>query len=281
MEVVGGMDVVGQLPATVQELFGLQGKVALVLGGGYGMGEACAKWLAHAGCDVVIGEIIPERAERVAADIRSMGRRSHAAIGDMTDHATVDRLLPEAEAELGGIDILVSIIGQAGWFTFLDMSAEDWALDQRRNLEYFVHCSQWVARSIARRGTGGAICAIASVDGIGPSPMHASYGAAKAGIISMVRTMASELAEFGIRVNCIAPGTTKTPRAISRSSYEAVDERAKTMGIPLGRAGHTSEIARAVLFLVSDMSPYVTGITLPLDGGWLVMRPDIGSGNRR
>lgn len=276
-EITVGADPSAQMrfPATIGELFGLQGKVALILGGGYGMGECCAKWLAHAGCDVIIAEIIPERAVRVATAIRSMGRRAHEAIGDMCDPAVVDEVLPKAEAALGSVDIVVSIIGEAGWFSFLDTTMTDWARDQRRNLDYFFYCSQWAARSMIRRGTGGAMCAIASVDGMQSSPMHAAYGVAKAGIISLVKTMAVELAQYGIRVNAVAPGTVKTPRAVARSSPAAIDEMARAVGIPLGRSGAVDEVAHAVLYLVSDMASYVTGVTLPMDGGWLAARLDI------
>jgi len=264
------------LPANLEELFGLEGKTALVLGGGFGMGEQCSRWLARAGCDVIVADIIPERAANVAQQVRSLGRRAHEAVGDMCEPSVVDRVLPEAEAALGGIDVLVSIIGEAGWFSVLDTSVEDWKYDQRRNLDYFFYCSQYAARSMVRRGTSGAMCAIASVDGMQSSPMHGAYGAAKAGLISLVKTMAMELGPHGIRVNCVAPGTIKTPRAVARTSPEAVDERARQAGIPLGRAGATDEVAQAVLYLVSDMARYVTGITLPMDGGWLASRLDIG-----
>jgi 2-deoxy-D-gluconate 3-dehydrogenase len=270
------MSATQDIPAQIGDLFGLNGKVALVLGAGQGMGESCAKLLALAGCDLILAEIIPERAARVAADIRAMGRRAHEAIGDMCDPAQVDELLPKAEAALGGVDVVVSIIGEAGWFSVLDTSREDWARDQRRNLDYFFYCSQWAARSMVRRGRGGAICAIASVDGLQASPMHAAYGVAKAGIISLVKTMAAELGRDGIRVNAVAPGIIKTPRAVARSSPEAVDQMARDGGLPLGRAGTTAEVANAVLYLVSDMARYVTGITLPMDGGWLASRLDIG-----
>jgi len=264
------------MPANLEELFGLDGKVALVLGGGFGMGEQCSRWLARAGCHVIVADIIPERAANVAAQVRAMGRKAYAAVGDMCDPATVDTVLPAAEAELGGVDILVSIIGEAGWFSVLDTTLEDWKYDQRRNLDYFFYCSQWAARSMVKRGAGGAMCAIASVDGMQSSPMHGAYGAAKAGLISLVKTMAMELGPHGIRVNAVAPGVIKTPRAVARRPAEAIDENAREMGIPLGRAGAPDEVANAVLYLVSDMARYVTGITLPMDGGWLASRLDIG-----
>jgi NAD(P)-dependent dehydrogenase (short-subunit alcohol dehydrogenase family) len=275
------MDRATNPPTTLEDFFGLKGKVALVLGGGLGMGEASAKLLAHMGCDIIIAEILPDRAARVANDVRAMGRRAYEAVGDMCDPAQVDAVLPKAEEALGGVDIVVSIIGEAAWASFLDTSLDDWALDERRNLRYFFYCSQWAARSMVRRGKPGAICAITSVDGLQASPMHGAYGAAKAGLVSLVKTMANELGPHGIRVNCIAPGMIKTPRAVARSSAEAIDKSGLDMGIPLGRGGSTQEIAETVLYLVSDMSRYVTGITLPMDGGWLVTRLEYGLTNRR
>jgi len=269
------------VPSEVEDLFGLKGKVALVLGGGLGMGEASAKLLARMGCDIIIAEILPERAARVAGDIRAMGRRAYEAVGDMCDPAQVDKVLPAAEEALGGPDIVVSIIGEAAWSSFLDTTMDDWMLDQRRNLAYFFYCSQWAARSMERRNKPGAIVAISSVDGLQASPMHAAYGAAKAGIVSLVQTMANELGPLGIRVNAIAPGMIATPRAVARLSVEEMNSRADSLGIPLGRAGSTAEIAETVLYLVSNMSRYVTGITLPMDGGWLATRLDYGGGNKR
>lgn len=269
------------LPADLEELFGLKGKTALILGGGYGMGEQCALWLARAGCDIIVADILPERAAAVAAKVRGLGRRAHAAVGDMCEQAVVDSVLPEAEAALGGIDILISIIGEAGWFSVLDTTLEDWKYDQRRNLDYFFLGAQYAARSMVKRGVAGRICAIASVDGMQASPMHGAYGAAKAGLISLVKTLAIELGPDGIRVNCVAPGMTKTPRVTARVSPEALDANAREMGIPLGRAGAIHEVAQAILFLVSDMSAYITGVTLPVDGGWLSSRLDVGNFTNR
>ena len=138
-----------------ESVFGLKGKVALVLGGGLGHGESVSKHLARAGCDVIVADIIAERAARVAGDIRAMGRRAHEAVGDMCEPDQVDRVLAAAEADLGGVDIMVSIIGEAAWVSFLDATMEQWRGDLRRNLDYFFYCSQWVARSMVRRGTGG------------------------------------------------------------------------------------------------------------------------------
>ncbi len=262
------------LPKDLDGLFDLKGKVVLILGGGLGMGEASAKMLAWAGCDIVIAEILPERAARVAGDIRAMGRKAYEVVGDLTDPEQAARMLAEAEEAAGGFDVLVSIIGEAGWKSFLDTTLDDLHFDLRRNFEYFFHCSQIAANSMIRRGNGGAICAITSVDGLQSSPMHGAYGVAKAGIVSMVKTMAAELGPYGIRVNCIAPGMVKTPRAVARKGPEWMDELAGNLGLPLPRAGSIEEIAETVLYLVSRMSRYTTGVTLPMDGGWLASRLD-------
>ncbi len=262
-------------PANIADWFGIKDKVALVVGGGYGMGEATANRLAQVGCDLVVADIIPERAERVASDIRAMGRRAHAAIADMCDREAGAAALEKAEADLGGIDLMVSIVGQAAWVSFLDTDEETWALDQSRNLDCFRRCAQWVGKSLRRREAKGAMVAIASADGIQGAPMHAAYGAAKAGTIHLVKTIAMELGPYGIRANAIAPGTVATTRAMEGSSHAARDARARDMGVPLGRACTMDEIADAALFLVSDMSRYITGVTLPVDGGWLEARTDI------
>jgi 3-oxoacyl-[acyl-carrier protein] reductase len=263
------------LPSDLTGLFGLEGKVALVLGGGQGMGESCATWLARAGCDVIVAEIVPEAAARVSDEVRRLGRRAFEAVGDMCDPGVIVEVLRRAEAELGPVDIAVSIIGEARWASFLDMTPEDWEIDRRRNLDYFFHASQYVARSMVQGGRPGAICAISSVDGLQASPMHAAYGAAKAGLNSLVKSMAAELGPFGVRVNGVAPGVIKTPRAVDLSSAGAIDQMAQEAGIPLGRGGTTEEVAHAVLFLVSDLARYITGTILVVDGGWLATRLEI------
>jgi NAD(P)-dependent dehydrogenase (short-subunit alcohol dehydrogenase family) len=253
-------------------LFGLEGKVALVLGAGQGIGESCALRLARAGCDVVVADLSREDAAQVADQVRRLGRRAFEAVGDMCDPDVVAQSLLEAERVLGPIDVAVTIIGAATWASFLEMTGADWETDLRRNLSYVFHAGQHVARSMVREGRGGAICAIGSIDGLQASPVHAAYGAAKAGLNSLVKTMAAELGPHGIRVNSVAPGIIKTPRAAASAGADAIDRMALEAGIPLGRGGTTDEVAGAVLFLLSDLSRYITGVTLVVDGGWLATR---------
>ncbi len=247
-------------------LLGLEGKSALVVGGGQGMGESSAKFLARAGCGVAIADIVKERAEGVADAVRAIGQRHAAIEGDILDDDQVETIVEQAEKALGGLDVLVTIVGQASWNPILDMTPDQWELDHRRNLRYFFLAARAVAGSLIKRGKPGAMVCIASVSGIQSAPNHASYGAAKAGLMNLVRTMAVEWAPHDIRVNAIAPGSIATPRIPETS--ESI-ERTRQGLIPAKRRGTTDEIGKAALFLASDLASYVTGHTLPVDGGWM------------
>ncbi|HXT81799.1 MAG TPA: SDR family NAD(P)-dependent oxidoreductase [Acetobacteraceae bacterium] len=246
--------------------FGLENKKALVIGGGQGMGESSARFLARAGCDVALVDIVPERAERVAAAVDGLGRRGIAITGDVLDDAQIPRIVADAEVRLGGLDVMVSIVGAAVWGSLLDTTAMVWDQQLHLNLRYFFLTAREVAASMIKRASPGAIVGIASVDGQRASPMHGAYGAAKAGLISLIQTMAVEWAPHHIRVNAIAPGHIVTPRL-----YDT-PQRAELYGrslLPMRQRGETDDIAKAALFLASDMARYITGTTLDVDGGLL------------
>jgi 2-deoxy-D-gluconate 3-dehydrogenase len=172
----------------------------------------------------------------------------------------------EAERRLGGLDVLVTIVGQALFTPLIDMTGDQWDSEQRRNLRYFFVVGRETARAMIRSGSKGAMCCIASVDGVQSAPIHGAYGAAKAGLRHLVSTMATEWAEHGIRVNAVAPGNISTPRL--PETEESREVMRKSL-VPMGRSGATDEIGKAVLFLVSDMASYITGHTLLVDGGWM------------
>jgi 3-oxoacyl-[acyl-carrier protein] reductase len=161
---------------------------------------------------------------------------------------------------------MVSIVGQSAFGSALEMTPDTWDLDQRRNLRYFFVVAREVAAAMIRRGRGGAMVGIASVDGIQGSAYHASYGAAKAGLISLVKSLAVEWASKDIRVNAIAPGHIVTPRLYDTNERVAYYAESP---IPMKRRGQPVEIAKAATFLVSDLASYVSGVTLPVDGGLL------------
>lgn len=247
-------------------LLGIEGKKALIVGGGRGMGEASARLLAEAGCDIAVLDNVLERADEVAGAVRAMGRAGVPIEADILDEASVNQAVAEAEAALGGLDILVTIVGQALFKPLLDVTLEEWDYDQSRNLRYFFVTARAVAASMIARGVPGSLVAIGSVDGLVGSPMHAPYGAAKAGLMHLVKSMATEWGRSGIRANAIAPGSITTPRLPETPQSRAAMEGSV---LPIGRPGTTRDIAGAVLFLASGLSDYVTGHTLFVDGGWM------------
>ena len=247
-------------------LLQLEGKSALIVGGGEGISLSTARLLAEAGCGVAVADIDAGRAIHVAAEVDLLGQPSVSFAADMLDDVQVATVFERAEQELGGIDLLVTIIGQGSFNPITEMTTAQWDRDHRMNLRYFFLNAQLVARSIIERGVPGSIVCISSVEGMQSAPNHASYGAAKAGLINLVRSMAVELAPHHIRVNSVAPGSIATPRI--PASPERVKRTADGL-IPFKRLGTTDEVAKAVLFLLSDMASYVTGHTLLVDGGWM------------
>lgn len=247
------------------DIFALNGKRYLVLGGGQGMGEATARLLARLGASVAVLDLELQRAETVAQALRSDGADAFSVAADVTDETATERAIDEVEREFGPLDGMATVIGMAGWGTILEMTAETWDRDHQRNLRYFFFAAREVARRLIARGASGTIVAVASVDGIRSAPNHAAYGAAKAGLINLVKTMASEWAEHGIRVNCVAPGGIVTPRI---PLGPAEREREGMARVPMKRRGTVDDIAKAAVFFLSDMSPYVTGQTLAIDGGY-------------
>jgi 2-deoxy-D-gluconate 3-dehydrogenase len=247
-------------------LFGLSGKKALIIGGGQGMGEASALLLARAGCDVALVDLAADRADRVGQSVSALGRQAFTIVGDVLDDAQVPRIVADAEAKLGGLDVMVSIVGAAAWGSLLDTTPDVFDQQMRLNLRYFFLVCQEAARSFIRRGEPGAIVGIASVDGQRAAPMRGIYGAAKAGLISLVQTMAVEWAPHHIRVNAIAPGHIVTPRLYD--TPQRVEQYAGSL-LPMRQRGTPDDIGKAALFLSSDLSRYITGTTLDVDGGLL------------
>jgi NAD(P)-dependent dehydrogenase (short-subunit alcohol dehydrogenase family) len=245
--------------------FGLDGKRILVLGGGQGMGESTSRLLAAAGARVAVADLEAERAERVASEVGGV-----PIVVDVTDDDDLVAAIARTEAELGPLDGLVTIIGMAAWARLVDMTTEVWDLDHRRNLRYFFLAAREVARSLIERDAPGSIVCVASIDGIRSAAGHASYGAAKAGLVNLVKTMTAEWSGHGIRVNAIAPGAMITPRIPERSAEE---EREMMSTVPMHRRGTTDDIGKAALFFLSDLSTYVSGQTLAVDGGFTAVGP--------
>lgn len=247
------------------DLLGLSGKHAIVWGGGFGMGERTGIRLAEAGARVSVVDVVPERAAAVAGAI---GGDAVPVVADVTDEASVHAALAEAEAALGPVDVMATVIGVGVWNQVIDMSLADFNKSILLNLTSFFLPAQAVARSLMKNGKPGAIACVSSVSGLTAAPNHAGYGAAKAGLINLVRTMADEWGPYGIRVNAAMPGSAATPRLVLDDAGRAAMNAAMKSKIPLGRAADPDELAKALLFLLSDLASYVTGHNLHVDGGW-------------
>ncbi|MCB0993591.1 MAG: SDR family oxidoreductase [Acidimicrobiales bacterium] len=256
---------------------GLEGKRTLVVGAGSGIGEETALLLARCGAAVAAADLDPAAATRVCEAAGALGVPTASLSGDVTVEPDAVRLISEAHDALGGLDAVVNIVGFAAWANLMELDDATWELDIRRNLTHHLYLSRAAARRWIDDGTTGAIAAVASVSGMYGAPNHAAYGAAKAGLIDLVRTMAQEWGPHGIRVNAVSPDMIATPRV--RAAQEAagndMDQAAIDIGSPLRRAGQPDEIAGPLVFLVSDLSSFMTGQTLVADGGTMAAFPHL------
>jgi len=258
---------------------GLDGKQTLVVGGGSGIGRATALMLAAAGAHVAVADVDPGRAGQVRDELLSAGAKAVAVSGDVTTPDGARAVVGEAHDALGGLTGVVNIVGVAGWGPLLDMDLAAWETDLRMNLTHHLLVAQAAARHMIADGTGGALAMVTSVSGLYGAPNHAAYGAAKAGAMALARSIANEWAPHGIRANCVAPDIIKTPRVVA--SFEAqgvadIDAIAAGEGVPLARWGTPDEIAGPLVFLLSDLSSFMTGQTLVVDGGTQALFPHGG-----
>ena len=255
----------------------LTDQVAVVTGAAAGIGRAIALACAAVGADVVIGDIVPERCEEVAARVREMGRADLAVPTDVCDTEQVRALIGSAAARFGRIDILVNNAGGVSPRPFIEQSERSWRRHIDLNLVSMLAATSAAAPLMIRGGRGGSIINVSSIEGSRAAPNFAVYGACKAAMLNFTRTMALELAEHGIRVNVIAPDYTVTP-GLRGNHTGPVDpaswirpsdqqEDATARRIPLGRAGTDTECGNVAVFLASAMSSYVTGAVIPVDGG--------------
>jgi 3-oxoacyl-[acyl-carrier protein] reductase len=242
----------------------LDGQCALVTGAGRGIGKAIALRLARAGADVAVVDRDSGWAESTAGEIAALGRKSWWAAADVGDYDQVQNFVAGTIAALGKIDILVNNAGTSKAQPFLEITREAWEAQLNVHMSGTFYCAQAAARDMRTRSYG-RIVSIASVAGLmGPIDL-AAYGAAKAGIIGLVRAMSLELADYGITANAIAPGPIDTE--LLRSAWPADVYAERSEHIPLRRLGKTEEIAHAVEFLASPEAGYISGVIIPVDGG--------------
>ncbi len=245
--------------------FSLEGKVALVTGGSRGIGKAAALGLARAGADVVVASRKLPDLEKVAEEIRGLGRKSLAVEVHVGRVEQIDNLVSKVKEEFGRIDILVNNAGTNPTMDqALDIEERAWDSIMNLNLKGLFFLSQAVARVMKEQG-GGKIINIASTAGITPDILPV-YSISKAGVIMASKVMAQQWAQYNIRVNTVAPGLTKTQ--FSQALWSNPDILQGAMGrTPMQRIAEPEEIVGAIIYLASDASSYVTGQVLAVDGG--------------
>jgi glucose 1-dehydrogenase len=262
----------------------LKNQKALVTGASSGIGEACAIALGAAGAAVVVNYVSsPEDAEPVVAAIRQNGGEAVAIKADVSRENEVQTMFAEMIERFGTIDILINNAGLQRDSAFQEMTLDQWNTVIGVNLTGQFLCAREAVREFLRRGVvpsvsaaAGKIICMSSVHEVIPWGGHVNYAASKGGIMQLMKSMAQELAPKKIRVNSIAPGAIKTP--INRAAWETPEAEAKLLNlIPEGRVGVPEDIARAAVWLASDASDYVIGITLFVDGG-MTLYPGFATG---
>ena len=253
----------------------LAGKNALVIGGGGdGIGRAITRAFAAAGGAVAVADVDPERAREAAAEVDAAGIPSVSLTGDVRSPEDVERFVTDAARELHGLDVLVTVVG--GQLAFVpaarlhEITEDDWELMFELNLRYVARAVRAALRTFLAQGRGGSIVSVGSITGSAGSPMQAAYGAAKAGLASLARSVAAEYSRDGIRMNVVSCGPIATP--VARAAQAGTAD-----WIPMGRPGESSEVADAVVFLASPLSSYITGQSLVLDGGATAVGPFTGN----
>jgi 3-oxoacyl-[acyl-carrier protein] reductase len=237
--------------------------VALVTGAAQGIGKAISLLLAKHGADIVVSDVLLEKATETAKEIETLGRKAMAVRVDVSKLGDVEQVVDAILKQFGKIDILVNNAGITRDKLILRMSEEDWDAVLNVNLKGTFNCTRAVVRHMAKQRYG-KIVSIASVTGEMGNAGQVNYAASKAGVIGLTKTIAREFAQRGINVNAIAPGYIQTPMTDVLS--DKVKEDLKRL-IPMDRLGQPGDVAEAVLFLVSDRSSYITGHVLNVNGG--------------
>lgn len=253
----------------------LSGQVALVTGASSGIGRACAEALARAGARVAVNHLPPETAEAgsLVDSIRDAGGEAIPVVGDVSAEDEVRSMFAEVVGAFGTVHILVNNAGIQSDAAFTDMTLDQWRKVIEINLTGQFLCAREAIREFLRRGPEpeiskalGKIVCVSSVHQTIPWAGHANYAASKGGLALLMQTIAQEFASHRIRVNAVAPGAIRTP--INRDAWSSEEAAEELLAlIPYGRIGEPGDIADAVCWLASDLSDYVTGTTLYVDGG--------------
>lgn len=244
----------------------LVGKTALVTGASRGIGRAVALGYAEAGADLALAARDADKLAEVAAEVERLGRRAVVLPTDVTDPDACRRLIDDTVAALGVLDVLVNNAGGSSFLgPFTELRFSGWEKAMRLNVDSVVHLCQAAGRHMLERGSG-AVVNVASVAALTGTPALAPYGASKAAVLSLTRSLAMEWGSRGVRVNALCPGWTRTD--LNSAMWSNPDaERALVAGTPLGRWADVREMVGPAVFLASDAASYLTGQALVVDGG--------------
>lgn len=254
----------------------LSDRVALVTGGGAGIGRGVSIELARCGADLVVADVDPAGAQKTAAIAESLGRRAVPVECDVMDAGQLRSAVSRAQQELGRIDILVNNAGGVRPSRFLEQSERSWQRHIDLNLSSVFVATNAAAAVMIAGGRGGSIVNVSTIEATRAAPGYAVYAACKAAVISFTQSMALELAEHGIRVNAISPDLTRTPGTLGLTGHglheelpepSPIERERAARYVPLGRQGTIEECGAVVAFLCSPLASYLTGINVPVDGG--------------
>ncbi len=261
---------------------GLRGKNVIITGGGSNIGRSIVHAFAQEGSNITIAELAPSQGDKVAAEVAAMGTGSKVQVvaTDVTQHEQVDKMVEQAIAEFGSVDVLVNNVGWTVDRLFLEKPRAEWEKEVQVNLWGAINCMHGVLPHMTERESG-AIVSISSDAGRMGEYREAVYSACKAGIIALSKSIARETGRYGLRANVVCPGLVAPPEdeSISDESMwnqmrdiftEDVRERVQR-NYPLRRLAKSNEIANAVVFLASDAASFITGQTLSVSGGYTMM----------
>ncbi|MDQ0639796.1 glucose 1-dehydrogenase [Pedobacter sp. W3I1] len=244
-----------------------ENKVALITGSSQGIGAACALRLAKDGCDIILnGHKFDERGEKLIAEIQNMGRKATFLVADLSKAKEATKLITDAVAVFGHLDILVNNAGVEKKASFWEVTEEDYDLIMNTNLKGAFFSIQSFVNYCRKSKVAGTVINMSSVHEEIAFPHFTAYCASKGGLKMLTRNLASELAQFNIRINNVAPGAVSTP--INQDLLNNKEQLEKVLqNIPLKRMGKVEDVAAVVAFLASDDAAYVTGSTYFVDGG--------------
>jgi meso-butanediol dehydrogenase / (S,S)-butanediol dehydrogenase / diacetyl reductase len=247
----------------------LESKQAVITGAASGIGAGSARVFAREGARVALLDREIGQAESVLAELPSVPAGEHIAVQvDVADPGSIDSAFEEIDSKMGAIDALANCAGVRGVGSSLEITLEEWTFIHDVNLTGTFYCSQLAARRMVGRGNGGSIVNISSTSAVASNNRRMAYSSSKAGVLGLTRGLALDLGEFGIRVNAVCPGLTKT--GLTTPYFDDPDWVERAVGIiPVGHHAEPDELGEVIAFLASDRANFVSGVTLPVDGGML------------